>query len=118
MLIFKTFTFDAAHFLPEVPVTHKCRQLHGHTYRLSVYIEGIPDATTGWIMDFTEVKKEVEGVLVQIDHTYLNKVQGLENPTCERLADWIWSRLKTRLPLMARIELYETPTSGVIYDGK
>ncbi len=118
MLIFKSFTFDSAHFLPNVPVTHKCRELHGHTYLLRVYIEGIPDKETGWILDFTDVKKEVENVLAQIDHTCLNKVPGLENPTCERLAIWIWDRLKTELPLLARLELNETPTSGAIYEGR
>ncbi len=118
MLIFKTFTFDSAHFLPNVPATHKCRELHGHTYHLGVYIEGIPDKETGWILDFTDVKKEVGHVLAQIDHTCLNKVPGLENPTCETLAIWIWDRLKTGLPLLARVELNETPTSGAIYEGR
>jgi len=118
MLIFKAFSFDSAHFLPRVAATHKCRQLHGHTYRLRVYVEGIPDPQTGWILDFTDLKKHVEQVLQSIDHHCLNNVPGLENPTCELLAVWIWDRLKIMLPQLVKISLDETATSGVIYAGR
>lgn len=117
MLIFKDFTFDAAHFLPRLPATHKCATLHGHTYHLSIYAEGIPDAESGWIIDFGDIKESVHFILEQLDHKYLNAIPGLENPTCELIAIWIWQRLKPRLQSLARIELRETPTSGVIYDG-
>ncbi len=118
MLIFKEFTFDSAHYLPKVPPTHKCREMHGHTYRLRIYVEGDPGEETGWIIDFTDLKKITAGVLAQIDHVCLNKVPGLDNPTCELLSIWIWDRLKPGLPRLARIELYETPTSGAVYEGR
>lgn len=118
MLIFKEFTFDSAHFLPNVPVGHKCREMHGHTYRLRVWIEDKQDPQLGWVMDFADLKKLVKPVVAQLDHKCMNNVPGLENPTCEMIAVWIWNQLKPLLPKLAKIELHETPTSGVIYEGK
>lgn len=117
MIIFKKFTFDAAHFLSKVPKTHKCSEIHGHTYTLTVFLEGEPDKKIGWVMDFADIKKNVEPVVKMLDHKFLNKIKGLENPTCELLAVWIWKRIKPSLPLLRKIELNETPTSGVIYEG-
>ncbi len=117
MLIFKEFTFDSAHFLPHVPVDHKCREMHGHTYRLRVWIEGMPDPVIGWVMDFAELKKAIKPVIEEIDHKVLNHVKGMENPTCENIAIWIWDQVKPLIPALARIELNETPTSGVVYEG-
>ena len=117
MLLFKEFTFDSAHFLPHVPEGHKCREMHGHTYRLKVWIEDQLDPQLAWVMDFADLKAIVKTVVDEIDHKCLNNVAGLDNPTCEMIAVWIWDRLKPMLPRMARIELHETPTSGVIYDG-
>lgn len=118
MRIYKEFTFDSAHFLPHVPEGHKCRGMHGHTYRLRVWLEGEPDTRLGWVMDFAVLKEIVKSVLVRIDHKCLNEVEGMENPTCERIAIWIWDRLQPSLPLLTRIELQETPSSGVIYEGR
>lgn len=118
MLIFKDFTFDAAHLLPRLPSSHKCATLHGHTYRLRVYVEGVPDEQMGWVIDFRDIKERVRPVLEQLDHKYLNDIPGLENPTCELIAVWIWQQLKPRLQALSRIELQETPTSGVIYEGR
>ncbi len=117
MTIFKQFTFDSAHFLPLVPDGHKCKQIHGHTYKLTIFIEGPLDNATGWVADFADVKRMVGIVLENVDHKLLNNVQGLENPTCELLAIWLWGKIKKMLPLLKKIELYETPTSGVIYEG-
>jgi 6-pyruvoyltetrahydropterin/6-carboxytetrahydropterin synthase len=117
MLIFKEFSFDSAHYLPNVPLTHKCREMHGHTYRLTVFLEGRPNMETGWIIDFADLKKIVNKTLAIIDHKCLNTVTGLENPTCEMLAIWIWDRLKKELPILSEIQLYETITSGVVYSG-
>lgn len=117
MRIFKEFTFDSAHFLPNVPEDHKCRNMHGHTYRLKVWIEDQPDPQYGWVMDFAVLKQVVKPVVAQLDHKCMNNVNGLENPTCEQIAIWIWNQLKPSLPKLATIELHETPTSGVIYEG-
>ncbi len=118
MVIFKEFTFDSAHSLPHVPDDHKCKRVHGHTYRLVLFIEGKLDDKLGWVMDFAEVKKVVKPIINQVDHYYLNDIEGLENPTCEIIAKWLWDRIKPQLPLMTKIELHETPTSGVVYSGE
>ncbi len=117
MEIFKQFTFDSAHFLPNVPPGHKCREMHGHTYRLVVYIEGNLDKDLGWVMDFAVVKKVIDPIVKRLDHHLLNNIEGLENPTCEMIAVWLWDQIKPDIPLLKRIELHETPTSGVVYTG-
>ncbi len=118
MILFKYFTFDSAHYLPKVPDGHKCKALHGHTYRLTLYIEGEVDEDTGWVMDFGELKKIALSIVRSLDHKLLNDIPGLENPTCENIARWIWGKLKPDLPLLSKIKLYETPTSGVVYQGE
>jgi 6-pyruvoyltetrahydropterin/6-carboxytetrahydropterin synthase len=117
MVIFKQFTFDSAHFLPNVPAGHKCKEIHGHTYRLVVYIEGEVDNHIGWVMDFSVMKDVIEPVLDMVDHKLINNIEGLENPTCEIFAIWFWNKLKPSLPQLKKIELHETPTSGVVYEG-
>jgi len=118
MLLYKEFTFDSAHFLPNVPPGHKCREMHGHTYRLRVWLQGKPDEKLGWIIDFAVLKQIVKPVVAELDHKCMNNIPGLENPTCELIAVWIWNKLTISLPAMSRIELHETPTSGVIYEGE
>ena len=117
MTVFKQFTFDSAHFLPKVHEGHKCRQIHGHTYQLTVFIEGPVDEHTGWVMDFGVIKHHVNDILEKVDHKLLNNVAGLENPTCELVAIWLWDHIKPKIHSLKRIELHETPTSGVIYEG-
>jgi 6-pyruvoyltetrahydropterin/6-carboxytetrahydropterin synthase len=117
MEIFKEFTFEAAHRLPNVPEGHKCARLHGHSYRVEIHVTGeVPDAT-GWVMDFGDIKEAFAPVLAQLDHYYLNEVKGLENPTSEVLARWIWDQLLPVLPLSA-VLVRETCTSGCIYRGE
>ena len=116
MTIFKQFTFDSAHFLSKVPEGHKCREIHGHTYKLTIFIEG-PIDSIGWVMDFADIKQKVEPIIKLVDHKLLNNIEGLENPTCEILSVWLWDRIKQLIPQLKRIELNETPTSGVVYEG-
>lgn len=115
MIVFRKFTFDSAHFLPNVPDGHKCRNMHGHTYQLTVFVEGELDETYGWVMDFAELKQKVNAVIDIVDHNVLNNIAGLHNPTCEIFAVWLWHKIKPEVPLLKKIELNETPTSGVIY---
>ena len=117
MDIFKVFQIEAAHRLPNVPEGHKCARLHGHSFRIEVHVRGELDPALGWVMDFADLKREFEPVFEQLDHRYLNDVPGLENPTSERLAEWIWNALKPRLPLLHRIVVHETCTSGCSYPG-
>ena len=117
MQIFKKFTFDSAHALPNVPDGHKCKNVHGHTYHLTLFLESEIDSEMGWVMDFADVKEIMNPVMTQIDHKFLNDIEGLENPTCEIFVKWIWDRLIGSMPQLVKIELYETPTSGAIYEG-
>jgi len=116
MEIFKEFTFDAAHRLPNVPPEHKCFRLHGHTYSLTLYLAG-PLDEQGWVMDFGKIKAKASPILDQLDHHYLNEVAGLENPTAENIAQWLWIRLKPVLPNLSRIMLREGHHSGCEYRG-
>jgi 6-pyruvoyltetrahydropterin/6-carboxytetrahydropterin synthase len=117
MDIFKIFRIEAAHRLTGVPPTHKCARLHGHSFRVEVHVAGEVDATTGWVMDFADVKAAFAPIYDRLDHHYLNDIDGLDNPTSERLAQWIWRELKPRLPQLARIVVHETCTAGCTYTG-
>jgi 6-pyruvoyltetrahydropterin/6-carboxytetrahydropterin synthase len=117
MEIFKEFSFEAAHMLPSVPPGHKCGRLHGHSFRLEVFVAGPVGPTTGWIVDFAEIKSAVDPVVRVLDHYYLNEVAGLENPTSEILARWLWNRVKPNLPGLSKVVVRETCTSGCIYQG-
>jgi 6-pyruvoyltetrahydropterin/6-carboxytetrahydropterin synthase len=117
MEIFKELAFDAAHTLPNLPEGHRCGRLHGHTFKVRIYIKGEPDTRTGWIFDFAELKQVYKKQCDILDHSYLNDIEGLENPTSENLIKWIWEKLKPELPQLSKIELFETCTSGCVYDG-
>ena len=118
MEIFKEFGFEAAHRLPNVPEGHKCARLHGHSFRVEVHVRGGLDPRLGWVMDFADVKAAVKPVIDQLDHYYLNEIEGLENPTSEVLARWLWARIRPALPGLARIVVRETCTSGCTYQGE
>ncbi|MGH1365668.1 MAG: 6-carboxytetrahydropterin synthase QueD [Calditrichia bacterium] len=118
MEIFKEFRFEAAHYLPNVPEGHKCGRLHGHSFRVRLYIEGPMDEHVGWIMDFADVKAAFKPIYNRLDHYYLNDIEGLENPTSENMARWIWNELKPNLPELSKVELHETCTAGCIYSGQ
>lgn len=113
----KSFHFEAAHLLPMVPPGHKCRRLHGHSYRVDVLVRGPIDPATGWLMDFGALKVAFADIDDQLDHRYLNDIPGLENPTSENLAVWIWDRLKPTLPGLAELKIHETCTSYCVYRG-
>jgi 6-pyruvoyltetrahydropterin/6-carboxytetrahydropterin synthase len=117
MEIYREFTFEAAHRLPRVPDGHKCARLHGHSYKVQVHVSGDVDPATGWVMDFAGIKKAFRPLQDQLDHYYLNDVPGLDNPTSENLARWIWERLIDQLPL-SEILVRETCTSGCVYRGE
>lgn len=117
MEIYKSFTFEAAHFLPNVPDDHKCRRLHGHSFEVTVFVAGDIDDDSGWVMDFGDIKNAYEPVFEALDHRFLNEIPGLENPTSEHIARWIWWRLHDQLPQLSQVEVRETCTSGCIYRG-
>ena len=114
----RTFRFEAAHLLPNVPEGHKCRRLHGHSYVVDVRLEGEIDERLGWLTDFGDVKKVAQPVFDRLDHYYLNDVPGLENPTSELLAVWLHRELRPLLPLLSSITVRETCTSSCTYRGE
>lgn len=118
MEIFKEFTFEAAHRLPNVPAGHKCSRLHGHSFRCEVHVGGPVAVESGWVMDFAEIKAAFEPLSKMLDHNYLNEIEGLSNPTSENLAQWIWVRLASALPGLSAVVVRETCTSGCIYRGE
>jgi 6-pyruvoyltetrahydropterin/6-carboxytetrahydropterin synthase len=116
--IYREFTFEAAHRLPNVPEGHKCARLHGHSYRIQVHLEGPVGTDTGWVQDFGDIKAAFKPVEAELDHNYLNEIEGLENPTSEVLAEWIWQKLEGELPTLTAVQVRETCTSGCIFRGK
>ena len=118
MEIFKEFTFESAHRLPHVPDGHKCGRLHGHSFKVAIHLSGDLDPHTGWIRDFSEIKAIFKPLYERLDHNYLNDIPGLENPTSEVLAKFIWNELKPLLPELSAIRIHETCTSGCIYRGE
>jgi 6-pyruvoyltetrahydropterin/6-carboxytetrahydropterin synthase len=117
MEIWKEFGFEAAHRLPNVPAGHKCARLHGHSFRVAVHVEGPLDPALGWVMDFADLKAAWRPLHEALDHRYLNDVAGLENPTSEVLAEWVWARLAPTLPGLSRVVVRETCTTGCSYRG-
>lgn len=115
--IYREFTFEAAHRLPKVPADHKCGRLHGHSYRVEVHVTGSVGEDTGWVQDFGDLKTAFAPLDALLDHNYLNDIEGLENPTSEVLAKWIWDRLVEDLPGLSAVQVRETCTSGCIYRG-
>ena len=117
MKIFRAFTIEAAHRLPNVPAGHKCARLHGHSFRIELHLSGPVDAHSGWVMDFADVKQAFQPIYDRLDHHYLNEIEGLDNPTSENLARWVWQQAKPKLPLLSKIVIHETCTSGCEYAG-
>ena len=117
MLLEKTFRFEAAHWLPNVPEDHKCRRMHGHSFRVTVVVKGELEPKASWVMDYGVITKAFAPLEAQLDHYLLNDIEGLENPTSEMLALWIWERLKEPLPLLFEVAVEETCTCRCVYRG-
>ena len=117
MEIYKEFTFEAAHRLPNVPPGHKCARLHGHSFKAKLIAEGPLGTETGWVQDFADLKEAFEPLHTMLDHNYLNDIEGLENPTSENIAVWIWDRIKPKVPLLTCVHVQETCTCGCVYRG-
>lgn len=113
----KSFGFEAAHWLPTFPDNHKCRRMHGHSFRADVIVEGEVDPAKGYLIDYGDIKAAVEPVEKQLDHRVLNEIEGLSNPTAELLAKWIYDRLKASLPLLSCVRIHETCTTQAEYRG-
>lgn len=113
--ITKSFVLDAAHWLPEVPPGHKCGRMHGHTYTIVLGLEGTLDSRMGWVQDYGEITEAFAPVNDELDHHLLNEIEGLENPTAEVMAHWLFERLAPKLPLLTDVTVCETPTTSAVY---
>ena len=113
----KTFQFEAAHLLPLLPKSHKCRRLHGHSFEVEVVVSGPCDPKLGWVIDYAEITESFRPLWQKLDHYYLNDIPGLENPTSENIAVWIWRKLKPKLPLLSEIVVAETCNAKCVYRG-
>ncbi|MEM7026982.1 MAG: 6-carboxytetrahydropterin synthase QueD [Pseudomonadota bacterium] len=118
MEIYKIFTIEAAHRLPNLPADHKCSRLHGHSFQIAVHVEGEPGKESGWVIDYAEISEYFKPLFNTLDHHYLNEIDGLENPTSENLAIWVWNKLKPELSILSAIHVKETCTAGCIYKGE
>ena len=114
----KSFSFEAAHWLPTFPEGHKCRRMHGHSFHVDVIVAGEVEEEHGYLMDYGEIKRAIEPVRERLDHYLLNEIEGLENPTAENLARWIWNRLEPELPSLDAVVVHETCTSACEYRGE
>ena len=111
------FTFEASHQLANAPQHSKCKRLHGHSWKAEVHVAGEVDPVTGWVIDYDEIHRLCAPLRDALDHRHLNDVEGLENPTSEAIAVWIWERLKPELPLRVRVVVHETCTARCAYQG-
>ena len=117
MRLEKIFRFEAAHWLPNVPEDHKCHRMHGHSFRVTVVVQDEVDPTSGWVMDYGKITAAFAPLVFQLDHNLLNEIEGLENPTSEMLAMWIWDRLIVPLPSLFEIVVEESCTCRCVYRG-
>lgn len=112
-----TFTFEAAHQLHRAPAGSKCSRLHGHSWKVDVLVEGELDEEYGWVVDFDEIARAFEPVYDELDHRHLNDIEGLQTPTSEHVAIWIWDHLSDALPQLSGITVHETCTARCTYRG-
>jgi 6-pyruvoyltetrahydropterin/6-carboxytetrahydropterin synthase len=117
MDIFRIFHLQCARRLPALPESHPCSRLHGHSFRVELTVCGDIDPTLGWVLDFADIETAWQPIHATLDHRTLNDIAGLENPTSENLAVWLWNALKPVLPGLSKIVIMESHDSGCIYRG-
>ncbi|HEY8966835.1 MAG TPA: 6-carboxytetrahydropterin synthase [Candidatus Methylacidiphilales bacterium] len=113
----KDFEFEAAQALPSFPEGHKCRGMHGHSFKLTVSVTGEVDPKTGILYDHARISEAMAPLLAQLDHACLNDIAGLEIPSIENICHWIWTRLAPQLPGLSELVLHETSRSRCVYRG-
>ena len=118
MNVYKTFPIEAARSLPNLPDGHPCKNVHGHSFKITITVCGEVDEHTGFVLDFSNIDAAFKPIHDQIDHTYLNKIDGLDNPSSENLCKWIWAEIIPSLPGLSQIEIKETDSTGCIYKGE
>jgi 6-pyruvoyltetrahydropterin/6-carboxytetrahydropterin synthase len=116
--LMKEYRFEAAHRLPRVPETHKCARVHGHSYRVELFVTGPVDPATGWLIDFGVIDDSWAELHERLDHHYLNDVPGLENSTCENIAVYLWNEVKKKVAQLSAVTVWETNDSNCTYRGQ
>lgn len=114
----KDFTFEAAQTLPSAPEGHKCRLMHGHSFKVEISVTGEVDPHIGWIYDHAKITGAMKPLIDRLDHSYLNDIEGMENPTIENMAAWFWRKIEAQLPGLSEIVIYETPTARCSFRGE
>jgi len=115
--LWKDFTFEAAHQLTKVPVGHQCGRLHGHSYKLRVHCQGNLNPERDWVVDYADIAAAVRPVVQKLDHSFLNDHFDFET-TAENLAWWLGYEIHPKLHWLYAVELFETPTTSVIFEIK
>ena len=118
MDIFRVFHLQCARRLPALPPSHPCSRQHGHSFRVEITVSGVVDPTLGWVLDFADIDMAWQPIHAALDHRYLNDIDGLDNPTSEQLAIWLWRQLEPALPGISQIRVMETHDSGCVYRGE
>lgn len=109
------FQIESARFLPHLPKEHPCSRMHGHSFKIILTLVGDVDPKIGWVIDYNDIQAAMKPFLEKIDHRVLNEVEGLENPTSELLAVWIYERARKVLPQLTRVTIAETPLTECSY---
>ena len=118
MIVYKKFNIESARSLPNLPKTHPCHKIHGHSFKIIISVEGEIDQESGFVIDFQVIENAFQPIKTMLDHTYLNEIKGLSNPSSENICIWIWDKLESSLPNIYKIEIKETESTGCIYRGK
>ena len=118
MIVYKKFNVESARSLPNVPETHPCYQLHGHSFKIIISVKGQLDKHTGFVTDFQEIENAFNPIKKILVHSFLNKIEGLGNPTSENICIWIWDKIESSIPNICEIEIKETDSTGCIYRGR
>lgn len=109
------FHIESARFLPHLPKSHPCANMHGHSFKIILQLKGELQPQVGWVMDYHEISLVMAPLLKQLDHKVLNEVPGLENPTSELLAKWIYEKARLSIPLLQSVTIMETTSTECKY---
>lgn len=118
MILHKTYYFDAAHYMENFDDNHKYKKVHGHSYELKIVLSGSIKKKFGWVMNFDELDAQVNYILKKLDHSLLNELDDLKNPTCENIAIWVWDSLKKNIRNLKTVEINRPRVGGCIYSGE
>ena len=118
MIVYKKFNIESARSIPNLPKTHPCHHIHGHSFKIIISVKGPINKQNGFVTDFQDIDDAFSSFKKELDHSYLNDIEGLQNPTSENICIWIWDKIQSSLPNIYKIEIKETDSTGCIYKGK